>query len=136
MRFRGTLPTKVHATTITKKHIQVGSAKMYDTSSSTFSLFGVGASLHLRFFLPIFRCPPTTIFYMFSLLHLRQSFSQHGLTISVSLLLLSRLCLPHLPCPALHDTNLIYPGIIGQQASGFEVRRCLRMLRAKRILDD
>ena len=86
-------------------------------SSSEFSLFGVGASsfqylrsqvlclyifsfmfflissLHLSFGLPIFRCPPT---YMLSLLHLLQSFSPHGLTISVSLRLFSNVCLPHL----------------------------------------
>ena len=39
---------------------------------------------------------------MFSLRHLPQSFSPHGPTISVSLLLFSHLCLPHLPlllCP-------------------------------------
>ena len=36
------------------------------------------ASLHLSFGLPIFRCPPTS---MFSLLHLLQSFSPHDLTI-------------------------------------------------------
>ena len=98
---------KVHATTITKKNIQVGSAKVY--ASLAFSLFRVGApslqsprslvlcfststpfffmsflltSLHLSFGLPIFRCPPTSIF---SLLHLRQSFSTHGLTISAPL---------------------------------------------------
>ena len=34
---------------------------------------------------------------MFSLLHLLQSFSLRGLTISVSLLSFSNLCLPHLP---------------------------------------
>ena len=44
--------------------IQVGSAKVYDTSSSTVSLFGVSASLHLRFGLPMFRCPPTFILHV------------------------------------------------------------------------
>ena len=51
-------------------------------------------SLHLSFGLPICQGPPTSIF---SLLHLLQSFSPHGLTISVSLLLWSHVCLPHLP---------------------------------------
>ena len=51
------------------------------------------SSLHFTFSLPIFLCPPTSIF---PLLHLRQSFSPHVLTISVSLLLFSLLCLPHL----------------------------------------
>ena len=51
-------------------------------------------SLHLSFWLLLFRCPSTS---MFSLLHLLQSFSPHGLTISVSLLLFYHVCLPHLP---------------------------------------
>ena len=51
-------------------------------------------SLHLSFGLPIFRCPPTSIFH--ALIHILLSFSPHGLTISVSLLLCSHLCLPHL----------------------------------------
>ena len=51
-------------------------------------------SLHLSFGLPIFRCPPTSIFH--ALIHILLSFSPHGLTISVSLLLFSQLCLPHL----------------------------------------
>ena len=51
-------------------------------------------SLHISFGRPIFRCPPSS---MFSLLCLLQSFSPHGLTISVSRLLFSHLCLPHLP---------------------------------------
>ena len=50
-------------------------------------------SLHFSFGLPIFRCPHTS---MFSVLHRRQSFSPHGLTISVSFLLFSYFCLPHL----------------------------------------
>ena len=57
---------------------------------------------------------------MFSFLHLRQCFSPHGLTNSVSIFSLmfttSALALK------VSDTNLIYPGIIDQQASGFEVR--------------
>ena len=52
-------------------------------------------SLHLSFGLPIFRCPPTS---MFALLHLLQSFSSHGLTISFLLLLFSHLGLCH-TCP-------------------------------------
>ena len=51
-------------------------------------------SVHLSFGLAIFRCPSTSIF---PLLHLLQSFSPHGLAISVSLLLFSHLCLPYLP---------------------------------------
>ena len=76
------------------------------SSSSAFSLLGVGASsfqsphspvvcfsippfffmsflitsLHLSFGLPIFQCQPT---FIFSLLYLLQSFSPYGLTISV-----------------------------------------------------
>ena len=41
-------------------------------------------SCHISFLIPIFQCPLTS---MFSLLHLPLSFSPHGLTISVSLLL-------------------------------------------------
>ena len=43
-------------------------------------------SLRLSFGLPIFRCPPTS---MFSLLYLIQTLSPHGLIISISLLLYS-----------------------------------------------
>ena len=92
------------------------------TSSSAFSLFGVGTSsfhsplarvlcffslysfllhvfitsLHLSFGLPIFQCPPTSIVHLLVATALL-SFSTHGLTISVSLLLYSHSCLPHLP---------------------------------------
>ena len=59
-----------------------------------FSFMYFRTSLHLSFSVPIFRCPPI---FMFSLLHLLQSFSPHGLTISVSLLIFRHLCLPHLP---------------------------------------
>ena len=59
---------------------------------STFVSFLI-TSLHLSFCLHIFRCEPTSIIHV---LH-QQSFSPHGLTISVSLLLFSDLCLPHLP---------------------------------------
>ena len=98
--------------------MRVFDLRTFKSSSSAFPLFGIGASsfqsprslvlcvfylysfllrvfsyditsLHLSFGLPIFRCPPTS---MFSLLHLLQSFSPHGLTISVSLLLFSHLC--------------------------------------------
>ena len=88
------------------QHISVPPTSL-SVSSSAFSLFGVGASsfqslrspvlcffylysfllrvfsCNIRFGLPIFRCPLTS---MFSLLHLLQSFYPHGLTISVSLL--------------------------------------------------
>ena len=54
-------------------------------ASSIFTCFSFMSfritSLHLSFGLPLFRCPPTSIF---SLLHLLQSFSPHDLTISVS----------------------------------------------------
>ena len=80
------------------------------SSSSAFSLLGVGASsfqspilqsLDLSFGLPIFRCPPTS---MFSLLHILQSFSPHGLIISVLLFILSHLCLLHLLDGQLSDS--------------------------------
>ena len=53
-------------------------------------------SLHLSFGLPIFLCPPTYISHVL-ITNLLQSFSPHGLTMSVSLLSFPRLCLPHLP---------------------------------------
>ena len=48
---------------------------------------------------PQFRSPYLSVSTtsMFSILHLLQSFSPHGLTISVSVLLFSHLCLPHQP---------------------------------------
>ena len=87
----------------------------HSSYSLAFSLFGIGASSFLspcspvflysfllnafsynitppQFSLTIFRCPLSS---MFSLLH-HQSLSPHGLTASVSLLLFSYLCLPHL----------------------------------------
>ena len=45
---------------------------------------------------------------MFSLLHLLQSFSPCGLTISVPILLFSHLCLPNLPKVALISLFLIF----------------------------
>ena len=53
----------------------------------------VVTSLHLSFGIPILWCPSTSIFHV---LHLHQSFSPHGLTISIYLLLFSHLGLPHL----------------------------------------
>ena len=59
-------------------------------ASSIFTCFAfmyvLTTSLHLRFGVPIFRC-----------LYLLLSFSPHGLTISVTLLLFLHLYLPHLP---------------------------------------
>ena len=71
---------------------------LWSYASSIFSCFSFMSflitSLRLSFGLPIFRSPPTSVF---SLLHLLQSFSPDGQTISVSLLLFYHLCLPHLP---------------------------------------
>ena len=53
---------------------------------------------------------------MFALLYLHQSFPPHGLTITLSLLSLV-FAIPALSFKV-HDTNLIYPDCIGQQASG------------------
>ena len=64
-------------------------SSMLNTPLTSFLLI---TSLHLSFSLPIFRCPPTS---MFSLLHLLQSFCRHGLTISVLLLVLSHLLVQH-----------------------------------------
>ena len=64
--------------------------------SSAFSLFGVSASsIHSFAHFPV-------LCFMFSLLHLLQSFSIHVLTMSVSLLLFSHLSVPHLPLFLFH----------------------------------
>ena len=74
-------------------------------ASSIFTCFSFVSflitSLHLSFALPIFRCPPTSIFPS---LHLLQSFSPHALTISVSLLLFSDLCFPLPPSLFLYSS--------------------------------
>ena len=60
-------------------------------------IFFLIISLHLSFGLPVFRCPPTSI----SLLHIRISFSPHGLT--------SHLCLPYLHLLLfLHSSLLLF----------------------------
>ena len=112
----------VHATTLINQHIQVGSAKVYDTSSSPFSLFEVGASLHLRFGLPIFRCPPTSIFHVLIITSASIFLSTWPNHLSLASLIFSLMFATPALALKVHDTNLIYPGIIGQQASGFEVR--------------
>ena len=68
-------------------------------ASSIFTCFSFMSflitSLHLCFAFPIFLCPPTSISNII-ITNLLQSFAPHGLTISVSLLSFSHLCLPHL----------------------------------------
>ena len=116
------LLNKVHATTITQKHIQVGPAEVYGASSSTFSLFGVGASLHLRFGLPIFRLPPASLFNVLISKYSSVFLSTWLNHLSLASVIFSlRFATPALAL-MVSDTNLIYPGIIGRQASGFEVR--------------
>ena len=113
---------KVHATTITKKHIQVGSAKVYDIRLRHFPYLG---SAHHSTSVLVFISFDVRLLSssMFSLLHLRRSFYPHSLTISVSIASLIFSLMFDTPALALkaHATNLIYPGIIGQQASRFEV---------------
>ena len=113
------MPCKLRALLrVISKHVSINPRDIDLLHLRPFTLFGVGASsfqfprspilsffppfsfmsflitsLHLSFGLPIFLCPPTS---MFSLLHLLQSFSPHALTISVSLLLFSHLCLPRM----------------------------------------
>ena len=121
MGFRGTLPKKMYATTITTKHIQVGSAKVHDISSSTCSLSGVGASLHLRFGLPIFRCPPTSIFHVLITTSSSVFLSTWPNHISLASLIVALLFAKAALALKVHDTNLVYTGIIDQRASGFEL---------------
>ncbi len=59
---------------------------------------------------------------MFSLLHRRHCCSPHSLTICLASVIFSLMFVTPALALKVHDTNLIYPGIIGQQASGFEVR--------------
>ena len=54
-------------------------------------------SLHFSFGLPALRCPLTAIFHLLIATWSSLFFSPHDLTISVSLLLFSHICLPHLP---------------------------------------
>ena len=111
----------MHAT-ITNKHIEVGPANVYDTSSSTFSLFGVGASLHLVLvFLSFIVHPlPCCHYYIFISISLSLSTcpNHHSLASLIFSLMFTTPALTF----KVHDTNLIYPYIIGQQASDFEVR--------------
>ena len=116
-------PNKVHATTITKKHIQVGPAKVYDASSSTFSLFGVGASLHLRFGLHIFQRPPASLFRVLITTSSSVFLSAWPNHLGLTSVILSFMIATHALALKVPDTNLMYPGIIGQQASGFEEER-------------
>ena len=69
--------------------------------------FSIITHFPFMFFLLFFNITPPSVFLcfgihpllssMFSLLHLPHYSYPHGLTISVSLLLLSHLCLPHMP---------------------------------------
>ena len=77
-------------------------------------------SLHLSFGLPIFRCSPTS---MFSLLYLLQSFSSHGLTISVLLVLFFSLMFsttaPAIISPFLNFSILLFPSSISTFSFSF-----------------
>ncbi len=109
--------------TITKKHIHVGPAEVHDASSSTFSLFGVGASLHLRFGLSIFRRPPASLLHVLISTSSSVFLSTWPNHLSIASVIFSFMFATSALALKVPDTNLIYPGIIGQQASGFEVRR-------------
>ena len=89
---------KVHATTITKTHIQVGLERCTILLLRHFPYLGSAhQSTSVLVFLSFDVHPlPSS---MFSLLHPRQSFSPHIQTISISLdayLIFSLICLPHL----------------------------------------
>ena len=70
----------------------------------------------------IFRCPPTAICYVLITTSSSVFLSTWPTHLSLASLVFSLMSVTPALALKVYDTNLIYPGIIGQQAFGFEVR--------------